>query len=322
MGRPVRIRTLLLGLAVIIVTFGVFIALPALVPSLSQVNCDKVIWACGRRPIIYHTLIWNESVPPETSARPGKLNIVPDADTTHLTISGYLLYGYEETGNNSGVSLPAFVWIGGLPNRIIEIHYTRVYEKKRNPSDAYEVRTDSDGFFSLKVDIDDEMICYFLQAFKDYEVLSPRSKNQPIEIYMDSKATYTTCEIEGITRRGIPWWVWLILGIAIVVGGWVVYRYMKRKKKIEIPSETLPPAEEFEIPVPEEAEESEFGGDITRLNISFPDIEEALDLIAKGEIHVDDLITHKLPLKDTGKGFKMLLDGAESLKIIIKPQEG
>lgn len=51
------------------------------------------------------------------------------------------------------------------------------------------------------------------------------------------------------------------------------------------------------------------------------DIEQALDLIANGDIDVDDLITHRLPLKETGKGFKMLLESAESLKIIIKPQE-
>ncbi|MBN2212676.1 MAG: zinc-dependent dehydrogenase [Bacteroidales bacterium] len=52
-----------------------------------------------------------------------------------------------------------------------------------------------------------------------------------------------------------------------------------------------------------------------------PDIEEALDLITNRDIMVDDLITHRLPLKDTDKGFKMLLDGSESLKIIIKPHE-
>jgi L-iditol 2-dehydrogenase len=52
-----------------------------------------------------------------------------------------------------------------------------------------------------------------------------------------------------------------------------------------------------------------------------PDIEDALDLISKGDIKVVDLITHRLPLKDTAKGFKMLLDGSESLKIIIKPHE-
>jgi L-iditol 2-dehydrogenase len=53
-----------------------------------------------------------------------------------------------------------------------------------------------------------------------------------------------------------------------------------------------------------------------------PDIEEAISLITKEDIKVDELITHRLPLKDTDKGFKMLLDGNESLKIIIKPQEG
>jgi L-iditol 2-dehydrogenase len=53
-----------------------------------------------------------------------------------------------------------------------------------------------------------------------------------------------------------------------------------------------------------------------------PDIEEALRLISTGDIRVDDLITHRLPLRDTGKGFGMLLDGGGSLKIIIKPQEG
>jgi L-iditol 2-dehydrogenase len=52
-----------------------------------------------------------------------------------------------------------------------------------------------------------------------------------------------------------------------------------------------------------------------------PDIEEALDLITKGYIKVDDMITHRLPLKDIDKGFKMVLDGAESLKIIIKPHQ-
>jgi len=52
-----------------------------------------------------------------------------------------------------------------------------------------------------------------------------------------------------------------------------------------------------------------------------PDIEEAIDLISKGKIIVYDLITHRLPLKETSEGFKMLLDGSESLKIIIKPHE-
>ncbi len=52
-----------------------------------------------------------------------------------------------------------------------------------------------------------------------------------------------------------------------------------------------------------------------------PDIEEALNLITKRNIEVNDLITHRLPLKDTDKGFKLVIDGNESLKIIIKPHE-
>ena len=52
-----------------------------------------------------------------------------------------------------------------------------------------------------------------------------------------------------------------------------------------------------------------------------PDIEDSMGLIKNRDIVVDDLITHKLPLKDTTKGFKLVMDGNESLKVIIKPHE-
>ena len=52
-----------------------------------------------------------------------------------------------------------------------------------------------------------------------------------------------------------------------------------------------------------------------------PDIVDAIKLIESGEIKVDDMITHKLPLKDTAKGFQLVMDGNESLKVIIKPKE-
>lgn len=51
------------------------------------------------------------------------------------------------------------------------------------------------------------------------------------------------------------------------------------------------------------------------------DIEQSLALISRGDIVVDDLITHRLPLQDTAKGFGMLMDGGDALKIIIKPHE-
>ena len=52
-----------------------------------------------------------------------------------------------------------------------------------------------------------------------------------------------------------------------------------------------------------------------------PDITEAIKLVESGEIKVDDMITHKLPLKDAAKGFQLVMDGHNSLKVIIKPNE-
>ena len=50
-----------------------------------------------------------------------------------------------------------------------------------------------------------------------------------------------------------------------------------------------------------------------------PDIVDAMALIDKRSIAVEDLITHKLPLKEIVKGFQLVLDGRESVKVIIEP---
>ena len=50
-----------------------------------------------------------------------------------------------------------------------------------------------------------------------------------------------------------------------------------------------------------------------------PDIVEAIDLIESGTVSVDDLITHRLPLKKVTEGFQLVLDGKESIKVIINP---
>lgn len=50
-----------------------------------------------------------------------------------------------------------------------------------------------------------------------------------------------------------------------------------------------------------------------------PDILEAMNLIETGTIIIDDLITHRLPLSDTARGFHLVMDGQESIKVIIKP---
>jgi L-iditol 2-dehydrogenase len=52
-----------------------------------------------------------------------------------------------------------------------------------------------------------------------------------------------------------------------------------------------------------------------------PDIIEAMKLIEWRNIVVDDLITHRLPLADIVKGFQLVTDGRESVKVIIKPNE-
>jgi L-iditol 2-dehydrogenase len=52
-----------------------------------------------------------------------------------------------------------------------------------------------------------------------------------------------------------------------------------------------------------------------------PDIIEAMRLIESGGIVVDDMITHRLPLKDIAYGFRLVSDGRESIKVIIKPHQ-
>ena len=52
-----------------------------------------------------------------------------------------------------------------------------------------------------------------------------------------------------------------------------------------------------------------------------PDIIEAIKLIEWRNIVVDDLITHRLALIDIVKGFQLVTDGRESIKVIIKPNE-
>ena len=50
-----------------------------------------------------------------------------------------------------------------------------------------------------------------------------------------------------------------------------------------------------------------------------PDIEAAMNLIETQTINVDNMITGRLPLSGVAEGFRMVMEGSESLKIIIKP---
>ena len=50
-----------------------------------------------------------------------------------------------------------------------------------------------------------------------------------------------------------------------------------------------------------------------------PDIEQAIGLLASRRLAVNDMITHRLPLDDAARGFELVLEGRESIKVIIHP---
>lgn len=50
-----------------------------------------------------------------------------------------------------------------------------------------------------------------------------------------------------------------------------------------------------------------------------PDIRTAIDLLKQKRIQVEDMITHRLPLSDIVNGFRLVMEGRQSIKVIIKP---
>jgi L-iditol 2-dehydrogenase len=52
-----------------------------------------------------------------------------------------------------------------------------------------------------------------------------------------------------------------------------------------------------------------------------PDIVDAIKLIEEKKIELEDMITHRFPLKDIEKSFQLVMDGRESLKVIIRPND-
>ncbi len=54
---------------------------------------------------------------------------------------------------------------------------------------------------------------------------------------------------------------------------------------------------------------------------SSDDLKEALELIKNKEINALDMITHRLPLSDIQKGFRLASDGKNSLKVVLVPDQ-
>ena len=51
------------------------------------------------------------------------------------------------------------------------------------------------------------------------------------------------------------------------------------------------------------------------------DYATALELIAGRRVCLNRMITHRLPLAEIGRGFKLVAAGSESVKVIIEPQK-
>lgn len=49
------------------------------------------------------------------------------------------------------------------------------------------------------------------------------------------------------------------------------------------------------------------------------DLTVAIDLLAAGRIPASDLITHRLPLDQAAEGFLLVAEGAESIKVVLRP---
>ncbi|MCZ6791764.1 MAG: zinc-binding dehydrogenase, partial [Candidatus Dadabacteria bacterium] len=51
------------------------------------------------------------------------------------------------------------------------------------------------------------------------------------------------------------------------------------------------------------------------------DLAIALELIRSKRVNVRDMVTHRLPLSETGEGFRMVDEGGDSIKIIVEPHK-
>ena len=51
------------------------------------------------------------------------------------------------------------------------------------------------------------------------------------------------------------------------------------------------------------------------------DILDAIDLISSNTVTVSDMITHRLPLHDAKKGFSLVADAQESIKVVLYPHQ-
>ena len=46
---------------------------------------------------------------------------------------------------------------------------------------------------------------------------------------------------------------------------------------------------------------------------------KAIDMVSKMQLPLDDIITHRFPLKDYDKGIQMVLNSSKSIKVMLIP---
>ncbi len=49
------------------------------------------------------------------------------------------------------------------------------------------------------------------------------------------------------------------------------------------------------------------------------DLEEALQILAQKQVNVEDMITHRLDIREIAEGFRLVAEAGKSLKVIIEP---
>jgi len=81
-----------------------------------------------------------------------------------------------------------------------------------------------------------------------------------------------------------------------------------------------PPAPEVRLPLPIAELWRKEVTLLTSYGAAPKDLQEALELIKNHTIKVTDMITHRLSLDEIAKGFKLVAEAGESMKVIVEPQ--
>jgi hypothetical protein len=276
--KPATVKTILLGMAVILITALIFIALPVIVPSFNNISCEKLIWGCSQRcmPLLYVTQIWDEDTYPpiERSWGFGSIHVENHTDNKNVvTASGYLLYGNEPPKD---AFPPVPLWRGGLTGRTIMVTIFHFYENETVTEDL-DVKTGDGGYFSFDVPLDENELCYRIEgAFHD-EIITPVNRNEPIEVYFSSVGGYTDCPSEFLKKRETSyWWVWLVSGLVMIIIGISTWWYIQRsKRKVKGEKEQVNTIIDSEGVKRVEKKQPEIGGNTTRVSVTFSDIEES-----------------------------------------------